>query len=172
MSEAGLPFNPAGVPKVLEELRAIGLDLYDPRKLFAGLESGDMARMSRSAIQASAALRKRNLDALAASNRALVEGACALGKCQAELLRKCVTDFTEQARAATASDGATPRMERQLDYTRRSMANAARHLQESIDILSRTRGRLIDVVGRQVADAFDELGHVATAPRKRGAQPS
>lgn len=157
MHTSKLPVLPADDPIALKDLRLAGFDFDGATKLLGSLGTADLARLPSAVVAATTAAQRRNFEVFVGANRALSEAAREIGKQQVELLRECAGDFAGAVKDMMVADSAEARVRRQIDFTKRAMANAARHLRESSAIASRSREHLLDAVGRGVAGAFDEL---------------
>ena len=101
---------------------------------------------------------RRNLEALSAANQAVVEGAQAISRRQAEVLRANVENVLKVSKEMMTSAG-TPEVSvtRQADLARALFENTLSNLREVTETVTKSGFEAFDVLNKRVAESLEEI---------------
>jgi len=100
---------------------------------------------------------RKNIDALTAANRTVLEGLQAVFQRQADILRTSISEATEAAQkiasAASPQEGAIRQTELVKDAFERALSNS----RELSDIIARSNSEAAELLSRRFVQLLDEL---------------
>jgi phasin family protein len=107
---------------------------------------------------------RRNLEALSAANQAVVEGAQAISRRQAEVFRANVENVLKVSKEVMTSAG-TPEVGvgRQADLARALFENTLSNLREVTETVTKSGFEAFDVLNKRVAESLEEVGQATAA---------
>lgn len=115
---------------------------------------------------------RRNLEALSAANQAVVEGAQAISRRQAEVFRANVENVLKVSKEMM-SNASSPEVSvtRQADLARALFENTLSNLREVTETVTKSGFEAFDVLNKRVAESLEEVGQAkaSSAARKKSA---
>lgn len=112
-------------------------------------------------------VQRRNIEALTAANQVVAEGAQAIARRQAEVLRNNVDSMLSASKEMVS--GGTPEItvEKQANLTKALFEKSLANAREVSEMVSKSSFEAFDLLNKRAAESVDELGTVA---RKAGAK--
>lgn len=106
-------------------------------------------------------VQRRNIEALTAANQVVAEGAQAIARRQAEILRNNVDEVLKASKDIVA--GGTPELnvEKQANLSKALFEKSLSNAREVSEVVSKTSFEAFDLLNKRAAESFDELGAVA-----------
>lgn len=119
---------------------------------------------------------RRNIEAVSAANQAVVEGAQAISRRQAEVFRANVENVLKVSKEMMTTAG-TPEVSvsRQADLARALFENTLSNLREVTETVTKSGFEAFDVLNKRVAESLEEIGHTtasSSGSRKKSASAS
>lgn len=108
-------------------------------------------------VEALAAAQQKNFEAIAAANRLAVEGFQKVAKLQADMVRDTLDRAAKAAEEYAGLTNPEDRLVKQAKLTKSSLEIGLTNLREISDIIVETTNETVDVVGKRVAEGFDEF---------------
>lgn len=107
---------------------------------------------------------RRNVEAVTAANQAVLEGAQAISRRQAEVFRANVENVMKVSKEVMTSAG-TPEVSvsRQSDLARALFENTLSNLREVTETATKSGFEAFDVLNKRVAESLEEIGEASSA---------
>jgi phasin family protein len=148
--------------------------LMDPSKLTEQWEKFDVSKMTEQFkfpgldAQALVEYQKRNLEAFSSANKIALEGAQAVLRRQAEILRQSVEEaskaFSEMNAAGTPQD----KIAKQADLAKEVYETALANLRELTEMASKSNGEAAELLSNRVSESFGEItGEIKKTAKKK-----
>jgi len=122
----------------------------DPVALLAGLK---IPTIDTAAMETS---HRKNVEALVAANRQIMEGAQSMILRQAELARESVEALTRTVEAVITADTPEARVEAQQVAVTEATEAALADMQAVVELAAGTTGATFDILQRRIAESVDE----------------
>ncbi|HMA15554.1 MAG: phasin family protein [Bacteroidota bacterium] len=135
----------------------------DPSKLAEQWEKFDFAKVADQFkvpgldAQALVEYQKRNLEAVASANKIALEGAQAVIRRQAEIVRKSVEDASKAFSELNAAETPQEKLVKQAELTKQAYEAALANLQELAEIASKSNGEAASLLSARVSESFGEF---------------
>lgn len=135
----------------------------DPAKLIEQWEKFDFAKVADQFklpgldAQALVEYQKRNLEAVASANKIALEGAQAVIRRQAEIVRKGVEDVSKALSALNAAETPQDKLVKQAELTKQAYETAVANLQALAEIASKSSGEAANLLSARVSESFGEF---------------
>ena len=157
MAVSGTPFLNGEFPKF--DFAAF----MDPSKLAEQWEKFDFAKVADQFklpgldAQALVDYQKRNLEAFASANKIALEGAQAVFRRQAEIVRKSVEDASKALSELNAAETPQDKLVKQAELAKEAYEAAVANLQELTEIASKSNGEAASLLSARVSESFGEF---------------
>jgi len=115
---------------------------------------------------------RRNIEAFSAANQAVVEGAQAISRRQAEVFRANVENVLKVSKEMMTSGTPEVGVTRQADLARAIFENTLSNLREVTETVTKSGFEAFDVLNKRVAESLEEIGHTTahhTTSKKKSA---
>jgi phasin family protein len=112
---------------------------------------------------------RRNIEAFSAANQAVVEGAQAIARRQAEITRSNVETALKASKDLLTSGTPETNMAKQAELTKSFFENALKNLREVSEMATKASFEVVDVLNQRAAESLEEIGKAsagATAKKK------
>lgn len=107
-------------------------------------------------------VQRRNLEAFTAANQVVAEGAQAIAKRQAEVLRTNVDSVISASKEMVSGKGAPEiNVEKQAGLAKDLFENSLANAREVSEMVSKSSFEAFDLLNKRAAESFEELGKVA-----------
>jgi len=115
------------------------------------------------------ATQRRNIEALSAANQAVVEGAQAISRRQAEVVRASVEDVLKASKELLTSGTPETNLNKQADYTKTIFENALLNLREITEMATKSGFEAFDVINKRTAESLEEISSATqkATPKKK-----
>jgi phasin family protein len=108
-------------------------------------------------FEAAFASQRKNVEALTAANRVAVEGAQAVLRRQAELVREAIEELSAVSKEFTAAGSAEDKLVKQTDLAKSAFETALANVRELAGLVQKTSDEAVSVISKRVVDNFDEV---------------
>lgn len=112
---------------------------------------------------------RRNIEAFSAANQAVVEGAQAISRRQAEVFRATVEDMLKASKDLMTSGTPETNLSKQAELARNIFENTLSNLREITETATKSGFEAFDVLNKRTADTLQEFGSAANPPKKKAA---
>ena len=115
---------------------------------------------------------RRNIEALSAANQAVVEGAQAISRRQAEVIRGHVEDTLKASKDLMTSGTPETNMTKQADFAKSIFETTLSNLREITEMATKSGFEAFDVLNKRAAETLEEIskaGATQAAPKKKSA---
>lgn len=113
---------------------------------------------------------RRNIEALSAANQAVVEGAQAISRRQAEVIRSNVEDVLKASKDILTSGTPETNLTKQADLAKVIFENTLSNLREITETVTKSGFEAFDVLNKRVAESMEEISKSSgTASTKKKA---
>lgn len=117
---------------------------------------------------------RRNIEALSAANQAVVEGAQAISRRQAEVIRSNVEDALKASKEILTTGTPETNLTKQSDYAKSIFENTLTNLREITEMATKSGFEAFDVLNKRAAETLEEISKAAgastqTASKKKSA---
>lgn len=135
----------------------------DPSKLVEQWEKFDFAKVADQFkvpgldAQALVDYQKRNLEAFASANKIALEGAQAVMRRQAEIVRKGVEDASKALSELNSAETPQDKLVKQVELAKQAYEGALANLQELAEIASKSNGEAANLLSARVSESFGEF---------------
>ena len=135
----------------------------DPSKVAEQWEKFDFAKVADQFklpgldAQALVEYQKRNLEAVASANKIAIEGAQAVIRRQAEIVRKSVEDASKALSELNAAETPQDKLVKQAELAKEAYEAAIANLRELTEMASKSNGEAADLISTRVSDCFGEF---------------
>lgn len=113
---------------------------------------------------------RRNIEALSAANQAVVEGAQAITRRQAEVLRTNVEDALKASKDMMTAGTPETNMTKQADFAKTMFESTLSHLREITEMATKSGFEAFDVLNKRAAETLEEIskasGTTTTSKKK------
>jgi phasin family protein len=103
------------------------------------------------------AAQRKNFEAFASANQLAFDGVKQVAQRQAELARGAVEEFSRLAKELTVPGSAEEKLAKQAEVAKAAFGQAIATMREAADTLTKSNAKAVDVIGKRVADSFDEV---------------
>jgi phasin family protein len=104
---------------------------------------------------------RRNIEALSAANQAVVEGAQAISRRQAEVIRDGVEGMLNASKGLMT--GGTPDLGKQAELAKDIFENALSNLREITETVTKSGFEAFDVLNKRAAESIDEISKASAS---------
>lgn len=117
------------------------------------------------------ATQRRNMEALSEANQVIVEGAQAVSRRQAEVMRENVESVLKASRDMLTGGTPETNLSKQAELARSVFENTFSHLRELSEMVTKSGFEAFDVINRRAAETMEEVGKASgtAAARKKSA---
>lgn len=135
----------------------------DPAKLTEQWEKFDFTKVADQFklpgldAQALVEYQKRNIEAFASANKVAIEGAQAVIRRQAEILRKGVEDASKALSELNAAETPQDKLAKQAELAKEAYEAAVANLRELTEIASKSQGEAAELLSSRVSESFGEF---------------
>lgn len=135
----------------------------DPSKLAEQWENFDFAKAADQFkvpgldAQALVEYQKRNLEAFASANKIALDGAQAVIRRQAEIVRKGVEDASKALAELNAAETPQDKLVKQAELAKGVYEAALVNLRELTDMANKANGEAANLISNRVSESFGEL---------------
>lgn len=116
---------------------------------------------------------RRNIEALSAANQAVVEGAQAISRRQAEVIRGHVEETLKASKDLMTSGTPETNMTKQADFAKNIFESTLSNLREITEMATKSGFEAFDVLNKRAAETLQEIskasGTAHAAPKKKSA---
>jgi phasin family protein len=112
------------------------------------------------------ATQRRNIEALSAANQAIVEGAQAVSRRQAEAVRENVEKVLSASREMFNGGSPEAGLTRQAELTKTVFENALNNVREVTEMLTKSSFEAFDVLTERANKSIEELSKSAPSKKK------
>jgi len=103
------------------------------------------------------AAQRKNFEAFASANQLAFDGVKAVAQRQAELAREAVEEFSKLAKELSVPASAEEKLAKQAEVAKAAFEQALATMREATETLTKSNAQAVDVIGKRVADSFDEV---------------
>ncbi|GAB4364523.1 MAG: phasin family protein [Kiloniellaceae bacterium] len=135
----------------------------DPAKLTEQWEKFDFTKVADQFklpgldAQALVEYQKRNIEAVATANKIAIEGAQAVIRRQAEILRKGVEDASKALSELNAAETPQDKLAKQAELAKEAYEAAVANLRELAEMASKSQGEAAELLSTRVSESFGEF---------------
>lgn len=114
---------------------------------------------------------RRNIEALSAANQVVVEGAQAISRLQAEVIRTNVEDALKASKELLTTGTPETNLTKQADFAKSIFESTLSNLREVTEMATKSGFEAFDVINKRVAETLEEMGKAAgtQASKKKSA---
>jgi phasin family protein len=116
---------------------------------------------------------RRNIEALSAANQVVVEGAQAISRRQAEVIRSNVEDVLKASKDLLTSGTPETNLTKQADFAKSIFESALANLREVTEMVTKSGFEAFDLLNKQAAENLEAISKVSAtqhaAPKKKSA---
>jgi len=115
---------------------------------------------------------RRNIEALSAANQAVVEGAQAISRRQAEVLREQVEQALQASRDLMTSGTPETNLGKQSEYARTIFETALSNVREVTEMFTKSSFEAFDLLNKRASESLEEISkasHTTTSSVKKKA---
>jgi len=109
---------------------------------------------------------RRNIEAISAANQAVVEGAQAIARRQAEITRSNVETALKASKDLLTSGTPETNLAKQAELTKSFFESALTNLREVSEMATKASFEVFDVLNQRAAETLEEISK-ASAPAKK-----
>jgi phasin family protein len=113
---------------------------------------------------------RRNIEALSAANQAVVEGAQAISRRQAEVIRSNVEDALKASKDILTTGTPETNLTKQSDFAKSIFENTLTNLREITEMATKSGFEAFDVLNRRAAETLEEISKAAGATAQTSAK--
>ena len=124
--------------------------------------SGDMFKNTLNFNQLFSTQRS-NIEAISAANQAIVEGAQAISRRQAEVIRSNVEDTLKASKAIMTSGTPESNLSKQAELARSIFENTLANLREISETAMKSGFEAFDVLNKRMAESIEEIGSASAS---------
>lgn len=106
-------------------------------------------------------VQRRNIEALTAANQVVAEGAQAIARRQAEVLRTNVDEVLNASKTMVSGGAPEINVEKQATLSKALFEKSLSNAREVSEMVSKSSFEAFDLLNKRAAESFDELGAVA-----------
>lgn len=146
----------------------------DPSKLTEQWEKFDLSKVADQFkmpgldAQALVEYQKRNLEAFTSANKIALEGAQAVIRRQAEIVRKGVEDASKALSELNAAGTPQDKMMKQAELAKEAYEAAVANLRELTEMASKSNGEAAELLSTRVSESFGEItGEMKKTAKKK-----
>lgn len=114
-------------------------------------------------------VQRRNWEALSAANQAMVEGAQAITRRQAEIVRENMEKTLQASRDMMSGGSSDGKIAKQSELARDTFENTVNHIREVTEMATKSTFEAFDVLNKRATESLEEVTQAAntTAQPKR-----
>ena len=113
------------------------------------------------------ATQRRNLEAFAAANQAVVEGAQAITRRQAEVIRDNVEEALTASKELMTTGTPETGINKQAELAKTMFENSLANLRELTEMATKSGFEAFDVLNKRAAESFEEVSQAAAKTAKK-----
>lgn len=106
-------------------------------------------------------VQRRNIEALTAANQVVAEGAQAIARRQAEVLRTNVDEVLNASKTMASGGAPEINVEKQATLSKALFEKSLSNAREVSEMVSKSSFEAFDLLNKRAAESFDEIGAVA-----------
>ena len=148
--------------------------LMDPSKIaeqwekFDFTKAADQFKLPGLDAQILVEYQKRNLEAVASANKIALEGAQAVIRRQAEILRQGVEEASKAFSELNAAGTPQDKIVKQAELAKEAYEAALANLRELSEMASKSNGEAADLISNRVSESFGEFtGEIKKTAKKK-----
>lgn len=111
-------------------------------------------------FQALAATQRRNLEALVAANQLAVEGAQAVGRRQAEIMKQTIEETVAAVQSAFDQTPPEQKLAKQAELAKVAFEKGLSNARELAELVTKSNREAFELINKRVAQTIDELREV------------
>jgi phasin family protein len=115
---------------------------------------------------------RRNIEALSAANQAMVEGAQAVSRRQAEVVRDNVDTMLQASKEMMNGNSPESSMSKQADFARSFFENTLANMREMTEMVTKSSFEAFDVLNKRAAESMEEISSAAGTSQQRSSGQS
>lgn len=115
------------------------------------------------------ATQRRNIEALSAANQAIVEGAQAISRRQAEAVRENMEKMLHASRELFTSGSPEAGLSRQAELTKTVVQSTLDNIREATEMVTKSSFEAFDVLNKRASESLEEFSKSAPASKKKAA---
>lgn len=116
------------------------------------------------------ATQRRNIEAFSAANQVMVEGAQAISRRHAEVVRANVENMLRASKEFMSGGAPEANMARQADFAKAIFENSLSNLREITEMATKSGFEAFDVLNKRAAESLDEISaNTATTEKRKAA---
>ncbi len=112
---------------------------------------------------------RRNIEALSAANQAIVEGAQAISRRQAEVVRENVEDFLKASKELMTGGSPETSLTRQSELAKTIFENTLSNMREVTEMATKSGFEAFDVLNKRTAETLEEISRASNGAGKKKA---
>ena len=113
---------------------------------------------------------RRNIEALSAANQVVVEGAQAVTRRQAEVMRENVEELLRASRELMTTGSPESNLSRQAEFAKNIVENTLTNLREVTEMITKSGFEAFDVLNKRAAESLEEINKAShTSAKKKAA---
>jgi len=110
---------------------------------------------------------RRNIEALSAANQVVVEGAQAISRRQAEVIRSNVEDVLKASKDLLTSGTPETNLTKQADFAKTIFESTLSNLREITEMVTKSGFEAFDVLNKRAAETLEEISTKGSAPASK-----
>ncbi len=115
------------------------------------------------------ATQRRNIEAISAANQAIVEGAQAVARHQAEAVRESVENVLKGSREIFTGGSPENSIAKQAELSREIFQTALENVREATETLTKVGFEAFDLINQRCTESLDELSKASGSTKKKAA---
>lgn len=115
------------------------------------------------------ATQRRNIEALSTANQTLVEGAQAISRRQAELVRDNVEQFLKASRDMFSGGAPDANLTKQTEYVKDAVENTLNNIREVTEMVTKSSFEVFDVLNKRATESLEEISKASNTAKKKAA---
>lgn len=108
-------------------------------------------------FEAAIASQRKNVEALTAANRVALEGAQAVMRRQAELVREAIEELSSVSKEFSAAGSAEDKLLKQTELAKAGFESALANVRELTGLVQKASDEAVSVISKRVVDNFEEV---------------
>ena len=113
------------------------------------------------------AAQRKNFEAFASANQLAFDGVKAVAQHQTKHTHSAVEEFSKLARELSVPASAEEKLVKQAEVAKAAFEQALATMREAAETLAKSNSQAADVIGKRVADSFDEVKTVFAKSAKK-----
>jgi phasin family protein len=104
---------------------------------------------------------RRNIEALSAANRVLLEGAQAISRRNGEIMQQAMAEMEAAVRAVASAEAPKEKAAKQAELLKAAYQHAVTNMKELSDLIQKSNAEAIGLLSRRFAGGMDEVRALA-----------